>query len=107
MIHIRRQVIVLLFHLGSVEERIQSAILSSATRFLLRSTSNLPRASRGAASRTVMRRGGAPRESMFERSEFRFAAPTQSSAVSRSACSPAAFSFPLFGRSKRGHVDEE
>jgi hypothetical protein len=58
------------------------------------------RASRGAASRTVMRRGGALRESMFERSEFRFAAPTQSIAVSRSAFSPAAFSVPFLAGQK-------
>jgi hypothetical protein len=44
----------------------------------------LSRASRGAASRTVMRRGGALHES-----GNRFVAPTRSRLVSRSACSPA------------------
>jgi hypothetical protein len=66
----------------------------------------LSRASRGAASRTVVRRGGAFRESVFERGhrrcprEFRFAAPTWSIAVSRSACSPAAFSVPFLAGQK-------
>ena len=80
------------------------AFLSFRCRFIFR-------AFRGAASRTDLSRRGGLRESMSERghrrcpSEFRFAAPTRGRAVSHSACSPAAFFRPLFGRSKRGHSD--
>jgi hypothetical protein len=47
-----------------------------------------------------MRRNGAFRESMSERSEFRFAALTRSIDVSRSADSPAAFSVPFLAGQK-------
>jgi hypothetical protein len=54
-----------------------------------------------------MRRGGAFRESMSERSELRFAAPTQSLAVSRSASSPAAFSVPFLAGQKGDTPDRD
>jgi len=70
------------------------------------SLSFFSRAFRGAAPRTVLHRRGAFRESMSERghrrcpSEFRFAAPARSRAVSRSASSPAAFFVPFLAGQK-------
>jgi hypothetical protein len=53
------------------------------------------RAFRGAASQTTLRRRGA-----FRESANRFAAPTRSGGVSRSASSPAAFSVPFLAGQK-------
>jgi hypothetical protein len=86
---------------GSIRKRAvpPPSFLSFFRRFVFR-------AFRDAASRTALRRRGALRESMSERghrrwpSEFRFAAPTRSIAVSRGAYSPAAFSVPFWAGQK-------